>query len=121
MSNPKGNPASLTAPRFAPSVSGNPGGKPQGARNRLQGAFANGLAADFEAHGIKAIREAREKDPLGYVKVVASLMPKEMALTKPLEDLTDDELTAGIALLRSRLTEGAGTGSDPTAAAETAH
>lgn len=119
MSNPKGNPQNLTAPQYAPSVSGNPGGKPQGARNRLQGAFANGLAADFEEHGIKAIRDAREKDPLGYVKVVASLMPKEMALTRPMEDLTDDELTAGIALLRSRLTESHGAGDKTPSGPET--
>lgn len=97
---------------FTPGKSGNPGGKPAGARNRLQGAFVNALADDFDKHGKKAIEEAREKDPLGYVRAVASLMPKQVEQTQPLEDLTDAELIAGIALLRARLTGGDGAGSE---------
>jgi len=91
-------------------ASPNPGGKPKGARNRLQGAFLNALADDFDAHGKKAIVEAREKDPMGYVKAIAALMPKQVEQSQPLDDLTDAELTAGIALLRARLTGSAGTG-----------
>lgn len=101
--------------RFAPGQSGNPGGKPKAARNRLQGAFLNALADDFDAHGKQAIVDAREKDPVAYVKAVASLMPKQVEQSQPLDDLTDAELTAGIALLRSRLSGGAreGTGETP--------
>jgi hypothetical protein len=110
MANPNGNPATLTAPRFKPSESGNPGGKPKHAKNRIQGAFLNALADDFDNHGKRAIEQAREKDPMGYVKAVASLMPKQFEQSTPLEELTDAELTAGIALLRARLTGGAGTG-----------
>lgn len=88
----------------------NPGGKPKGARNRLQGAFLNALADDFDLHGKKAIVEAREKDPMGYVKAIAALMPKQVEQTQPLDDLTDAELLAGIAFLRSRLTQPAGEG-----------
>ena len=114
MANPKGNPASLTAPRFKPSESGNPGGKPKGARNRIQGAFLNALADDFDNHGKRAIEDAREKDPMGYVKAIVALMPKQFEQTTPMEDLTDAELTAGIALLRARLTGGAGEGTSET-------
>jgi hypothetical protein len=110
MANPNGNPASLTAPRFKPSESGNPGGKPKHARNRIQGSFLNALADHFDKHGKKAIADACEKDPMGYIKAVASLMPKQFEQSQPLEDLTDAELTAGIALLRARLTGGAGAG-----------
>jgi hypothetical protein len=95
---------------WQPGESPNPGGKPKGSRNRLQGAFLNALADDFDAHGKKAIVEAREKDPMGYVKAIAALMPKQVEQSQPLDDLTDAELTAGIALLRARLTGGAGTG-----------
>ena len=93
-----------------PGETRNPGGKPKGARNRLQGAFLNALADDFDQHGKKAIVEAREKDPMGYVKAIAALMPKQVEQTQPLDDLTDAELLAGIAFLRSRLTEPAGEG-----------
>lgn len=100
---------------WAPGQSGNPGGKPKGARNRIQGAFLNALADDFDLHGKAALEAAREKDPMGYIKAIASLMPKQVEETKPLDDLTDAELVAGIALLRSRLAEtsGAGTGQAP--------
>lgn len=97
---------------FQPGESGNPGGKPKAARNRLQGAFLNALADDFDAHGVKAIRRARLRDPMGYVKAVAALMPKQVEQSQPLDDLTDAELLAGIALLRSRLAEPARTGVD---------
>lgn len=108
MSNPKLPPVET---RFKAGQSGNPGGKPRGSRNALQGDFMRRLADDFERFGIYAIARARRSDPLGYVKVVASLMPKEMTISRPMEDLTDDELTAGIALLRSRLADGDGAGS----------
>ncbi len=114
MANPKGNPATLTAPRFKPSVSGNPGGKPVGARNRIQGAFLNALADHFDKYGKRAIERACEDDPLGYVKAVAGLMPKQFEQTQPLEDLTDEQIIAGIALLRSGLTQSAGNGAGET-------
>lgn len=110
MANPNGNAATLTAPRFKPSESGNPGGKPTGARNRLTRQFLNALADDFEEHGRKAIELAREKDPMGYVKAIGALMPKQIEQTQPLDDLNDAELVAGIALLRSRLADPAGAG-----------
>jgi Family of unknown function (DUF5681) len=95
---------------FQPGQSGNPGGKPKAARNRLQGAFLNALAEDFDTHGKSAIVRAREEDPMGYVKAIAALMPKQVEQSQPLDDLTDAELTAGIALLRARLTGGNGAG-----------
>lgn len=102
------------ATQFKPGHSGNPGGKAKHTRNFLQVAFLKALAEDFEAHGPQAIVDAREQDPMGYVKTIAALMPKQVEQSQPLDDLTDAELVAGIALLRSRLTGGAGEGT-PTA------
>lgn len=99
--------------QFKPGESGNPGGKPKASRNRLQGAFLSALADDFDTDGKAAIVAAREKDPVGYIKAIASLMPKQVEQSQPLDDLTDAELTAGIALLRSRLSGSAGKGTDP--------
>lgn len=95
---------------FQPGQSGNPGGKPAGARNRLTAHFLNALADDFEKYGRQAIIDAREKDPMGYVKSIGALMPKQIEQTQPLDDLSDAELIAGIALLRARLTGSAGAG-----------
>lgn len=83
----------------------NPGGRPKNSRNRLQGAFLNALANDFDKHGKDTIARARRDDPMGYIKAIVQLMPRQFEQTTPLEDLSDDELIQGINFLRSRLAE----------------
>lgn len=56
---------------------------------------------DFRQHGEDAIRRTREEKPADYVKVLASLLPKEVEIKRPLEDLTDDELVNAIELIRA--------------------
>ena len=85
MSNPNPSPAT----RFGPK---NPG-RPKEARDRISRAFLTAVAEDFEAHGKAAIIRVREEDPSTYVRVVASLQPKELEITRPLDNLTDDELS----------------------------
>ncbi len=99
--------------RFKPGQSGNPGGLAKGTRNRLNASFLNALADDFHAHGKDTIERARLEDPVGYVKVLAGLMPKQVEATQPLDDLNDEQLTAAIAFLRSRLADGVGAGINP--------
>jgi hypothetical protein len=82
---------------FKPGQSGNPGGKAQGARNKLQGKFLNALAADFEAHGKEAIEACRHEDPAAYIRAIVALMPKELEVRRPLDDLTDEQLESIIA------------------------
>lgn len=65
--------------RFLPGNTGG-AGRPKGARNKLGEAFLKALSTDFDEHGIDAIKTVREEDPSTYVKVVASLLPKEMKL-----------------------------------------
>ena len=56
---------------------GNPG-RPKGARNKLAEAFVKALHKDFEEHGEQAIERARDEKPDQYLKVIASLLPKEI-------------------------------------------
>lgn len=56
---------------------GNPG-RPEGARSKLGKTFINAMMKDFEAYGAPTIVLARMEDPLGYIKVIASLLPKEL-------------------------------------------
>ena len=79
---------------FRPGQSGNPGGRPVAARNRLQGDFLRALAEDFAKYGRAAIMRAREEDPLGYLRVIASVMPKELELRRPLEGMPEEEILA---------------------------
>ena len=62
---------------FKPGQSGNPKGRPKGARNRLGTQFLEALEADFNKFGSQAIALVREKKPEGYMRVVADLLPKE--------------------------------------------
>lgn len=107
--------------QFKPGQSGNPGGMAKGTRQKLNGDFVRALSKDFDSHGVEAIERARLEDPMGYVKVIASLLPKQVEQTQPLDDLTDAELVAGIALLRARLTGAPGKGTDSPAEPSQTH
>ena len=71
---------------------GNPKGRPKGSRNKLGEAFLSACRKDFEEHGEEALIRAREENPLGYVKMIASILPKELKVSNNIDDLTDDEL-----------------------------
>ena len=82
--------------RFLPGNSGGPG-KPKGARNKLGEAFIAALHDDFTEHGIAAIQTVRSEKPDQYLKVIASLLPKDVNLNiNDAESMTDDELIARI-------------------------
>lgn len=101
-----GNPNIVSAGKetqFKPGNMANPGGKPVGARNRLQGDFLRELSEDFAENGRTAIIDCRTNKPDVYIKVVASLMPKELEIKRPLEELSDDELASLVDTLRSSL------------------
>lgn len=75
-------------------VAGNGGGgRKPGTRNKLGEAFLADLMADWEEHGVATLRAVRETKPSDYVKVVASVLPKQLNVkVDPLEDMTDDQL-----------------------------
>ncbi len=63
-----------------PFAKGNPGGpgRPKGARSKLAEVFLTAVLKDFETNGVKAIEKVRQNDPSTYVRVIASILPKEV-------------------------------------------
>ena len=66
--------------QFKPGQSGNPAGRPKGSRQKLAESFLADLAAHWSLNGKNALQEAYEKNPVEYVRVVASLLPKNVAV-----------------------------------------
>lgn len=104
MANPKGNPATLTAPRFKPGQSGNIAGNANSLRQKINHDFLKAMKEDFEAHGKDAVERCRLEKPDVYVKVVATFLPKEIKVSSALDELTYDELIAAIAAIQSAIT-----------------
>ena len=53
-------------------------GRPKGSRNKLSEEFVAEVYADWCEHGATAIRTVRETRPEVYVRVVASLLPRQV-------------------------------------------
>ena len=100
----KGNPNPSPATRFSAS---NPGrARQKGARDRLSAAFLKALADDFDAHGKGVVEKVRADDPTAYLRIFASVLPKELEITRPLDDLSDADLADLIEQVRSQLPAG---------------
>jgi hypothetical protein len=81
------------------------GGRRQGARNRISTALLTAFAEDFEKFGEETVRITRVEKPVEYLKIAASLLPKEFEITHSaqLQELDDVELEQFINRLRDEL------------------
>jgi Family of unknown function (DUF5681) len=71
---------------FKPGQSGNPRGRPKGSRNKLGEEFLAELYNAFETNGRAAIERV-------VLRIIASLIPKEVKSTSsPFDALSDEEL-----------------------------
>jgi len=90
---------------WKPGQSGNPKGRPKGSRNKLSEDFFRDLCEAWQAFGKPALETMAMLYPVEFVRLVASLLPKEPeATTIPaMERLSNAQLDALIAELQSGL------------------
>src|SRR5262245_51682176 len=89
------------------------GGGRKGSRDRISTAPLESIAKDFEEHGDEAVRIARIERPVEYLRVVASLLPKEFEITdNRLKDISDDELDLLLEYTRQRIARGLAASAD---------
>ena len=82
------------------------GGRPKGSRTKLGEAFITALQKDFEANGEVVIQEVRATKPGQYLKVIASLLPKQFELPESeLGKFTDEQLGQLFAALNAWLAQ----------------
>jgi len=103
--------ARLAPYQFKPGQSGNPSGYNESpSRTKLGRRFLSDLSKDWDAHGTKAITAFRTKRPHDYVRMVASLLPRELNVkVNEFDELTDEQLSEQLGIVMARL-QGAGAG-----------
>lgn len=110
-------PKSIAAHCIKPGQVLNPKGRPKGSRSAFAETFLKDFLADWEDHGAEAIVAVREEDPAAYLRVAASILPKELNIVegsasfdRMLEKLDDKELDN---LINGLVAIGAGGGDTP--------
>lgn len=78
------------------------GGRKPGSRNKLGEKFVADLLADWSEHGPAVIAEVRQTQPSAYLRVVASILPRELKVSTS-SDLPDDELHSRLSALAREL------------------
>lgn len=93
--------------KIKPGEVRNPKGRPKGSRNKFAEEFLADFLSDWEKNGKSAIKSCRMEDPVAYVKVAASLLPKdfnvnvtdEKDLDRLLEQFDDEQLRVVLAAI----------------------
>ena len=95
----KRTPAQI-ATQFQPGNSG----RPKGARSKLGEEFLQDMLSDWAENGKAVIEAVRIDKPDQYLKVVASILPKELNLrVNDFDDLTDEQLARQLASIATQL------------------
>ena len=85
--------ADRTAPRARSGGKAPAGATPKRAKKTLGDDFLDAVRADFRTHGAGVIAAVRADKPDQYLKIVQSVLPKDLHVSLDhLETLSDDEI-----------------------------
>lgn len=87
------------ATRFSSTRQPERTGRPRESKDRLTKDVLKALADDFAEHGCAAVKAVRENEPAQYLKIIASLVPKEIEVTRKLDGIDDARLQSVIDLI----------------------
>src|SRR4029077_1520033 len=87
------------------NASNGKGGRPLGSRTKLCRWVLEDLLADWQEGGAAAIKMMRVERPAEYVRVMCSILPKELIFDQGMSDFDDDALDELLAGLHQRLLE----------------
>jgi hypothetical protein len=80
---------------YKPGQSGNPKGRPQGSRNKLNEQFIRDLCKAWETYGQSALMTAAMTTPTEFCNMIARLMPRDVDVTvthMKADRMSDDQL-----------------------------
>lgn len=85
--------ADRTAPHARPGRKASAAATPKRTKKTLGDDFLDAVRADFRAHGAGVIAAVRADKPDQYLKIVQSVLPKDLHVSLDhLETLSDDEI-----------------------------
>ena len=92
---------------FQKGGKGGPGRRP-GLRTGFANSFLQAFQADFDEHGTSVIEAVRLSNPVDYLKICASIVPKAMVIQAQVTDARKSVTEYSTAELVALITEGSG-------------
>lgn len=89
---------------WKPGQSGNPAGRPKGARNKFEEEFLKDFLASWQEHGKAVIERVIEERPTDFLKVAATILPKHVENVG--DSIDRGTVQRAIAVIESRILTG---------------
>ena len=80
-------------PDWKPGVSGNPTGRPKGARVRFGEEFVTEFMEHWKVHGKKCLDDLADNNSEAYARVAVAILPKVIELGDETKDLLAEALS----------------------------